>query len=113
MPTAADDIARATIEKIRAHLREQRNNQLKSAPRLSPEELLIRQTLADVALLYRTVRTLEKALTAAQQRFDDPFIAEYEQAEEALREAQVAEELVQAHWRQLPPKLRTGIDLGQ
>jgi hypothetical protein len=108
MSKATDEVARATIEQIRARLREQRST-VRSAPRLSQEELLIRQTLADVALLYRTVRRLEKALTVAQQQFEDPFTDEYELAEEALQDAQETVKIIRAHWAQMPPKLRTGI----
>ncbi|MCL6600576.1 MAG: hypothetical protein K6T81_17870 [Alicyclobacillus macrosporangiidus] len=61
--------------------------------------------------MYRTVGTLEKALAAAQLQFDDPFAFEYELAEEALREAEKTIEIVRAHWTQMPPKLRTGLNL--
>ncbi|MCL6445089.1 MAG: hypothetical protein K6T83_16820 [Alicyclobacillus sp.] len=111
MPKMQDrQIALEAIRQIRMQLQEQRRNcPLRHRPVLSPQELMTHQVLMDAVRLMRVAKLLSEVLIAGKKQFD-PFGPEYEQAERALREAQLAVDITRANWVRLPEKLRKGIE---
>jgi hypothetical protein len=102
-------IALSAIHQIQAELREQRRTKRMGRPVLSPEELLIRRSLADFTRLVRAIEDLSKALVACRDHFD-PFSPEYEQAQQALKKAQSTVISARANWVRLPARLRKGVE---